>query len=240
MNHLDKLIELVDCKTVDSWASCLFSLVESFGLAGVVYGVKKSKAAAFSSAFIQTNLSAKWLQRYEHKQFYRVDPIIDHCMRHKLPLIWDDKTYVTPAQRALYEDAFEHGLRSGIAFPVHGPDGQFGVASFVSSEANAGSLFACKKLHASLSMLSDYATETSTAFSASHFNMDGALKLTARELECLTLLGIGKTSWEISRILTCSEATVNFHVYNLTRKFGVRTRQQAVIKGICHGLITPI
>ncbi|WP_053059993.1 MULTISPECIES: helix-turn-helix transcriptional regulator [Burkholderia cepacia complex] len=239
MNHLDKLIELVDCKTVDSWASRLFSLVESFGLAGVVYGIKRSKAAEFSSAFIKTNLSTTWLHRYEHRQFYGIDPIIDHCMRHKLPLIWDERTYVTPIQRVLYEDAFDHGLRSGIAFPVHGPDGQFGVSSFVSNEANAGSMFACKKLHASLSMLSDYATETSIAFSASHFNSNRAINLTARELECLTLLGIGKTSWEISRILTCSEATVNFHVYNLIRKFGVRTRQQAVIKGICHGLIAP-
>ena len=49
----------------------------------------------------------------------------------------------------------------------------------------------------------------------------------------------GKSSWEVARITGCSEATVNFHLANVRQKFDVNTRQQAVVKAIALGLITP-
>jgi LuxR family quorum-sensing transcriptional regulator LasR len=50
---------------------------------------------------------------------------------------------------------------------------------------------------------------------------------------------VGKSSWEISKITGCSEATVNFHMGNIRQKFNVNTRQQAVVRAISLGLITP-
>jgi LuxR family quorum-sensing transcriptional regulator LasR len=58
-----------------------------------------------------------------------------------------------------------------------------------------------------------------------------------RELECLKWCAEGKSSWEIGKILNCSEATVNFHFVNIRRKFSSNSRQQAVIKAIRLGLI---
>ena len=52
--------------------------------------------------------------------------------------------------------------------------------------------------------------------------------LSPRELEVLTWLRLGKTSWDISMILMISERTVNYHVNNIMRKFGVFSRMQAV------------
>ena len=47
----------------------------------------------------------------------------------------------------------------------------------------------------------------------------------------------GKSSWEISRILNRSEATINFHIANIKQKFEVGSRQQAIIKAIRLGLL---
>lgn len=63
------------------------------------------------------------------------------------------------------------------------------------------------------------------------------LKLTPRELECLQWCALGKSSWEVARLLNISEAAVNFHVSNVRAKCGVSTRRQAIAKALRLGLI---
>ena len=65
-----------------------------------------------------------------------------------------------------------------------------------------------------------------------------AVKLTPRERQVIEWAGRGKSSWEIARILDCSEATVNFHFSNIRRKFAVTTRSAALLKALEQGLIT--
>jgi len=61
--------------------------------------------------------------------------------------------------------------------------------------------------------------------------------LSTREMEVLDWLKQGKSSWDISVILDISERTVNFHVYNITRKLGATNRPQAVAVAARLGLI---
>ena len=49
--------------------------------------------------------------------------------------------------------------------------------------------------------------------------------LTPQEIKVVTLIKDGKSSKEISDILTISETTVNFHRKNLRKKFGLKNRQ---------------
>ncbi len=60
--------------------------------------------------------------------------------------------------------------------------------------------------------------------------------LTPRELECLIWSADGKTSWEISEILSVSERTVNAHLGRAIRKLGVVSRTQAVAAAMRRGL----
>ena len=62
--------------------------------------------------------------------------------------------------------------------------------------------------------------------------------LTRREVQVLFWCSYGKTSWEISKILDCTESTVNFHVGNVLRKLSVHTRVEAVIKALRYGLLS--
>jgi LuxR family quorum-sensing transcriptional regulator LasR len=92
---------------------------------------------------------------------------------------------------------------------------------------------------ASLTLVRDYAQESARKFTVPKVAQASRVKLTARELECLKWVAAGKSSWEVSRILGRSEATVNFHLANIMRKFDVGTRQQAIVKSIAAGLVTP-
>ena len=62
-------------------------------------------------------------------------------------------------------------------------------------------------------------------------------QLSAREREILKWCAMGKSSWEIARILARSEAGVNYHIGNILRKFGVSSRLQALVKAPEMGLI---
>ena len=61
--------------------------------------------------------------------------------------------------------------------------------------------------------------------------------LSAKEQEILKWCAIGKSSWEIGRILNCTEAGVNYHFCNIRRKFGVSSRWLALIKAMEMGMI---
>jgi LuxR family quorum-sensing transcriptional regulator LasR len=64
-----------------------------------------------------------------------------------------------------------------------------------------------------------------------------AIRLTGREKEILQWTAAGKSSWEIAQIIQCSESGVNYHIANIRRKFGVRSRWIAMMKALEQGLI---
>lgn len=61
--------------------------------------------------------------------------------------------------------------------------------------------------------------------------------LSDRERECLQWAAKGKTSWEISQILSVTESTVIYHLRNATRKLNAANRIHAVTKALQASLI---
>lgn len=59
--------------------------------------------------------------------------------------------------------------------------------------------------------------------------------LTKRERQVAKWVIAGKSDWETGRILDISHKTVNFHVENIKRKYGVSSRSQFVIEIIKEG-----
>ncbi len=64
--------------------------------------------------------------------------------------------------------------------------------------------------------------------------------LTKRELECIRWASEGKTSWEISQLLTISQRTVDFHLANCITKTDSISRQQAIVKCVLNGQLLTI
>lgn len=66
---------------------------------------------------------------------------------------------------------------------------------------------------------------------------DKHLKLTARELLVLEMIGAGKSNKEIGVALGIVEGTVKIHVSNLLNKLGVSDRTQAVTTALKRGIL---
>ncbi|WP_242618312.1 helix-turn-helix transcriptional regulator [Edaphobacter modestus] len=61
--------------------------------------------------------------------------------------------------------------------------------------------------------------------------------LTAREVEVLRLVALGRGNKEVAAQLNLSEHTVKFHVSSVLAKLGARSRTEAVAIGILRGLV---
>lgn len=234
-----QLVQLLESKDAETWKQSLLSAANSVGFEQVMYAVVHSRHAQYENAFVQTNYSAEWRERYDAERFAYVDPTVGHCLISTLPIVWEPDAFSTSGGRVLYEEACSFGMRTGVTLPIHGPGGEVGLLSLASDTA-PGPQFTRDVAHnmGELALLRDYAFAASLPF-ALQGGAEAAPRLTRRELEVLQWVMAGKSSWEISMITRCSEATVNFHLANVRQKFNVNTRQQAVVKAIALGLLTP-
>lgn len=240
MVKMGQLMTLLKSDQENGWSSALFSLAHDQGFDQVLYGAVGSKHVKLETAFLHSNYAAAWRSRYDADKLHYVDPTVAHCMTSSLPIVWEPDTFHAPGQREMYEEACGYGIRSGITFPIHGPSGEFGVVSFASDAPPNGEFDSTiSQLMPSLSLIRDYAFESSLKFVAPKPGAEPIPRLTKRELEVLNWVMVGKSSWEISKIVLCSEATVNFHIGNIRVKFNVNTRQQALVKAISLGIISP-
>lgn len=238
MVQMDLLLGLLDCETDETWSQALFSVARQHGFEQTAYVMAHNKRTPFEQAFLRSNYSPRWLSKYDTEKLYYVDPTISHCLSSVVPLIWEPHTFKEARQKTLYEEACGYFIRSGITYPIHGANGEFGVISFV-SDALADKQFQRElgQFLPDLALIRDYVFESSLRFAQPAG--DEEIHLTHREVEGLKWAMEGKSSWEISRIMSCSEATVNFHMANVRRKFKVTTRQQAVVKAIRLGMLSP-
>lgn len=184
-----------------------------------------------------TSYPASWLLRYQEAGHERVDPVVQQIATSSLPVFWDGLKGVVP-RHIVFDEAREHGLANGITVPVAGMGGAralFSIATDRAPEASAGhqaamagqALLTALYMHEAASRLAGAADAASLP------------ALTAREVECLQWAATGKTSWEISNILSVSERTVIFHMVNATKKLKASNRRQAVVRALSLGLIHP-
>lgn len=232
----DQFTNLLDANTEQDWQNMVFSFANNLGFDQTLYAVLKSKDEPIENAFLRSNYSKEWRTTYDNTNLGYVDPTVTHCMKSTIPLLWTPECFVRPDQKNMYEEATSYGLRSGIIFPIHGPNGEFGMMSFVSEQlSNPTSRKDLMQFLPSLSIIRDYVFESSKKFITTPEEVK--ITLTPRENEVMKWTVAGKSSWEISMILNCSESTVNFHLSNIRQKFNVNTKQQAIIKGLKLGII---
>lgn len=237
MKPFDLFNELLWSKSEQDWSQAIFKLANHLGFEQTLFAMLKSKNEPLENAFIKSNYAPVWRETYDKEKLAYVDPTVAHTLNHTVPLVWTPDAFRTEKEKNMYEEASSFGLQTGIIFPIHGVNGEFGMFSFVSERlSNPNMQQELMHAFAMLSMLRDYVVESSNHF-VPFFRHQEEVHLTKRELEVLKWTKAGKSSWEISRILSCSESTVNFHITNIRHKFNVHTKQHAVIKAIQLGLI---
>ena len=167
----------------------------------------------------------------------RRDPVMQHCRRHSVPIIWDQATYLSQGLGELWEEQARFGYRTGIAMALHLPEGRhfaMGVERDRPLPTDGGEL---TRLVADLQLFAVHAQDAALRVLSPTPVLTDRPSLTPRELEALRWTMEGKTAWEVGAILGISERTAVLHVNNAMHKLGCVNKHQAVLKALRLGLI---
>ena len=167
----------------------------------------------------------------------RLDPVMQHCKRNSVPIIWNQTTYTNAGRGEEWERQAVFGYHTGIAMALHLPEGRhffFGVDRDQALPMHAGEL---TRIVADMQLFAVHAQDAAQRVLMPRPIEPDAPSLTPRELECLRWTMEGKTAWEVGSIVGITERTAGLHINNATHKLGCANKHQAVLKALRTGLI---
>lgn len=71
------------------------------------------------------NYPDEWNNIYKAENYFEMDPLVGHCKRDVLPIVWDEKTFAAVPDMWVHAQA--HGLNHGWAQSVHDFRGLFSM-----------------------------------------------------------------------------------------------------------------
>ena len=90
----------------------------------------------------------------------RRDPVMQHCRRHSVPIVWDQATYTSQGLGDLWEEQARFGYRTGIAMALHLPEGRHFVMGVERDQALPTDSGELTRLVADLQLFAVYAHDT--------------------------------------------------------------------------------
>jgi DNA-binding CsgD family transcriptional regulator len=177
-----------------------------------------------------------WRDHYIQQDHFCRDAIVRLIPKTLEPIVWRDLSAsgtLSDEEQRVFDEAAEFGHRDGYVLPLHYTNGAVAVTILGAPQA----------------IPSNARTRAATHILSAYFSM-GVRRLMAplaapprvhlspRQRECLQWVRAGKSDADIGDILGLSEHTVRGHVEVARKRFGVRTRTQAVIEALNQGLIS--
>ncbi len=182
----------------------------------------------------------------------QLDPVMQHCKRQSVPIIWDQSTYVSAGQGSMWEAQARFGFRTGICLAlqlanlprlrvrIEGAGGDhllrhvIGVDRDQALPKDRGEV---TRLVADLQLFAVHAQDTAMRVLVPERLQLERPKLTPRELDSLRWTMDGKTAWEVGSIMGISERTAVLHINNAMHKLACTNKHQAVLKALRLGLL---
>jgi DNA-binding CsgD family transcriptional regulator len=174
---------------------------------------------------------------FQNRENWRRDPVMQHCKRFSMPIIWDQGTYASQGLGEKWEEQARFGYRHGIAMALHMPEGRHFFLGVDRDQPVPPDASEITRLVADLQLFAVHAQDAALRILTPMPSTPGAPSLTPRELETLRWTMEGKTAWEVGNLLGISERTAALHVNNATHKLDCVNKHQAVLKALRLGLI---
>ncbi|MGL6108525.1 MAG: autoinducer binding domain-containing protein [Rubrivivax sp.] len=198
--------------------------VVEHGVGGTEFISVDNTPPAYSDAFSDSRLA-------------RRNPVMQHCRRQSVPIIWDQHTYTGQGLGELWEQQAQFGYNTGIAMALHLPEGRHFVLGVDRDQALPSDAGELQRVVADLQLFAVHAQEAAVRLLLPQQMQPERPALTPRELEALHWTMEGKTAWEVGVILGISERTAVLHVNNAMHKLGCVSKHAAVLKALRLGLI---
>ena len=183
------------------------------------------------------NTPDNYVEPYADPSCYRRDPVMQHCKRQTVPIIWDQETYLAHGAGDLWEQQAQYGYCTGIAMALHMPEGRHFLLGVDRDKALPGDVYELQRIVADLQLFAVHAQEAALRLLLPPAMQPERPALTPRELEAMRWTMEGKTAWEVGALLGITERTAVLHINNAMHKLGCVSKHQAVLKALRLGLI---
>lgn len=184
------------------------------------------------------NTPAAYSQSFNDAGQAQRDPVMQHCKRGTVPIIWDQDTYVSRGQGDLWEHQAHFGYQTGVALALHMPEGRHFFLGVDRDRPLSTKPRTMTRIVAELQLFAVHAQDAAFRIFAPPPPKPDVPSLTPRELEALRWTMDGKTAWEVGTIMSISERTAVLHIQNAMHKLGCVNKHQAVLKAIRLGLLS--
>ena len=241
MDHL-AFFEVVErARTPSAVLALVARHARALGQDHVTLGGNVGSAFEDLSTFFFTTWPEALREEYEARALVHSDPGARFVHHSAFPAPWREivagrtAVEIGPEQRLAIAVGEDHGITGGLVVPIHGPGGYLALATFT-GRADPPT----RRERALLHMMGLYAHQRLFDLSRkTGAQVQAAPGLTHRERDAMLWLVAGETDEGIARRMGIAERTVRFHLDNVRRKLGARTRAQAVAKAVLLGLIDP-
>ena len=182
--------------------------------------------------------NTEWV-KYYRKNLIAVDPIVPQISSQVTPIIWKMSKYMPTLVKAsplMARAVNDFNIDGFVAIPLHGKDTAVSAIRFAYTKDSNLENQDIEYSLPILAMISTYMYEALVRI-LQKGEEQKTVRLSKREIEILSWVANGKSSWAISQILKISENTVLTHLKRIHIKLGVNTRQHAVAKAISSRLI---
>jgi DNA-binding CsgD family transcriptional regulator len=173
----------------------------------------------------------------EDQAAWRRDPVMQHCKRQTVPIIWGQNTYLKSDTIDLWETQAQFGYRHGIAMALHMPEGRHFMLGLDRDQALPVQGIELTRMVADIQLFAVHAQDTALRVLVSEQLRPERPALRPRELEVLRWTMEGKTAREIGEILVITERTVVLHLQNAMQRLECNSKHLAVLKALRLGLI---
>ena len=238
------LLPLIDAASSGrSIIAPLQQIIRAMGFSSFLYAVGISKELHRDEQFyLWTSVPKEWVAEYDAQSYIEIDPRVTHGWSlWPPPLVWDRQIgQGKPHLEQFLDRAAKHGVGSGLA--IYFREG----GSKIMFALNRPERLLDAPLRAEIAAITAQAMYLGTVLHSVFLSeviakgippIHQGSPLSARECQCLGLAAHGMTSLDIGGKLGITERTANFHFSNIISKLGVLNRNEAIAKGIAHGLI---
>jgi LuxR family quorum-sensing system transcriptional regulator CciR len=181
------------------------------------------------------NYPSCWADLFVRRKMFKDDPILLASQNSLTGFRWDEIgkfIQVNNTHRSIFEAAAREGIGNGFTIPAHIPGEANGSCNFA---VRTGKSLPDKALPVA-QLVGCYAFEAGRRLlQEDTARQRPRRKLTGRQLDCLILVGRGKSNWEISRILGLKEDTVTEYLDNARRSYHVERRVQLLVRAVYDG-----
>ncbi|KPH83187.1 LuxR family transcriptional regulator [Bosea vaviloviae] len=173
----------------------------------------------------------RWSEHYFAEGYQDVDPVVAFAKGKRSTMQWTREAarqFPLRAQKRLFDDADEFGIRHGVSVAIAGGFDRFAAFTFAVDEVSAAHGKMVTEANDIVQLIGLTFHAHADAKLALRSPRVEAVPLTQRERECLAWASRGKSMEATAMILGITPRAVKFHLDNARASLGAETLPQAV------------